>query len=160
LPRSQFLIPSNSGRAVLIFVGAILWGLLSGQFFMQAVTSLLSAIIYAAGFVASQVEKSLNAMGVAVALVQAAIFGALLFGGNWLSSQYIDYGSWNAVSITALVSCLFSLVYCAVQVPGKLLSARMMAWQLHFAEARIAVRRAARIAHAKKVRSQEKAPTS
>jgi hypothetical protein len=142
---------------VFILIGAIFWGLLAGQFFVQAVTSLRIAIICAAGFVASPVAKSLIAMQFAVALVQAAIFGALFVGGNTLSSRYIDYGSWNAVSITTLVTFIFSLVYAAIQVPGKLLLARMMNFQPYFAEASMAIPRNERIAYAKKVRSQEKA---
>jgi hypothetical protein len=61
------------------------------------------------------------------------------------------------VSITTLVTFLFSLVYRAVQVPGKLLLARMINWQPYFAEAAMVVPRNERIAYAKKVRSQEKA---
>jgi hypothetical protein len=142
---------------VFIFIGAIFWGLLAGQFFIQAVTSLLIAIISAAGFVASQVAKSLIAIAVRGRACPSGNFCALFVGGNTLSSRYVDYGSWNAVSITTLVTFIFSLVYGAVQVPGKLLLARMMNWQPYFAEASMAVPRNERIAYAKKVRSQEKA---
>jgi hypothetical protein len=136
--------------AMLIFVWAIIWGSLSAQFLMQTVTSFIIAIIYLSGLAFSKVVKSRNATGFAVSVVQVLLYGALFYGGNWLSSFYIDYGSWNATSIASLLSFFAMIVYGALQVPGKLLLARMAAWRPYFMEASMAVPAHERVAFARK----------
>lgn len=132
------------------FLVAVVWGSLSAQFLVQVVACLIISVVYLSGLLFSRVPKVLNAGGTAVSFVQAIIFAALFVGGNWLASDYIDYGSWNTDSIAGVVAFLFTIVYCGVQVPGKVLLARLCAWQPSFfylvniepAHARVAYARA------------------
>jgi hypothetical protein len=117
------------------FIAALIWGSLSGQFLVQAVTSLLIAFVCFSGLVFSQVSKSRTAIGTAVSFVQAIVFAALFFGGNWFASEYIEYATWNANSIASAVTFSLTIIYCAVQVPGKILLARLSTWKPYFAEA-------------------------
>jgi hypothetical protein len=83
-------LPHNHGggeanMAVLIFVGAIIWGSLSAQFLVQTVTSFIIAIIFLSGLAFSKVAKSFNATGFAVSVAQVLLYAALFYGGNWLS---------------------------------------------------------------------------
>jgi hypothetical protein len=105
---------------------------------VQTVTSLVVAIIYLSGLAFSKVAKSRNATGFAVSAVQVMVFAALFHAGNWLSANFIDYDTWNATSIAGLLSSV-TIVYCALQIPGKLLLARMTAWRPYFMEASMAV---------------------
>src|ERR1700730_16384433 len=102
--------------AALIFVGAIIWGALSAQFLVQAITSLVIAVIYLSGLVFSKVSKSLNAMASLVSIAQTLFFAALFYGGNWISSYFMDYDSWNWTAIVSLVSFLATIVDCGFQV--------------------------------------------
>jgi hypothetical protein len=141
--------------AVLIFIWSIVWGALSAQFLVQTVTSLIVAVIFFAGLAFSKVAKLLNAIAFATSAAQVVLFGVLFQGGNWLSSHVIDYGSWNATSVAGLLSFSATIVYCVLQVPGKLLLARMSAWRPYFAEASMAVPANERAAFARKCKADE-----
>jgi hypothetical protein len=114
------------------FIAAVIWGSLSAQFLVQVVTSLIISGVYLSGLLFSRVAKSFTAGGTVVSFIQAIVFAALFFGGNWLASDYIDYATWNADSIASLIAFLLTIVYCAVQVPGKILLARLSAWRPYF----------------------------
>jgi hypothetical protein len=133
----------------------IIWGALSAQFLVQTVTSLVVAIIYLSGLAFSKVAKSRNATGFAVSAAQVLVFAALFYAGNWLSANFIDYDAWNATSIAGLLSFTVTIVYCALQIPGKLLLARMTAWRPYFMEASMAVPANERIAFARKCRTEQ-----
>jgi hypothetical protein len=141
--------------AVLIFIWSIVWGALSAQFLVQAVASLIIALIFLAGLAFSKVAKSLNTIGFVTSAAQVLLFGALFQGGNWLSSYVIDYESWNATSIAGLLSFLVTVVYCISQVRGKLLLARMSAWRPYFMEASMVVPANERVAFARKYKVEE-----
>jgi hypothetical protein len=141
--------------AVLIFVWAVIWGSLSAQLLVQTVTSLIISAINLAGLTFSKVAKSHNAIAFAASVVQVLLFAVLFYAGNWLSSNYIDYGSWNATSIASLLSFLATIMYCAPQVPGKLLLARMAAWRPYFMEASMAVPANERVAFARKCKADD-----
>jgi hypothetical protein len=111
--------------SALTFIAGLIWGSVSAQFLVQTVTSLLNALVYLAGLASAKVPRAWNAMASGVALLQAIIFAALFFGGNWLASAYIDFASMNATSIASIVSFLLTLLYTARQVPGKILVARL-----------------------------------
>jgi hypothetical protein len=132
------------------FIAAVLWGSLSAQFLVQAVLSLITGFVYLSGLMFSRVSKSLNAIGTVVGFVQAAVFAALFLGGNWFASDYIDYGSWSTDSIASVVAFLLTIIYCAVQVPGKILLARLCAWKPYFAQAVNTQPASERIAFARK----------
>ena len=63
------------------------------------------------------------------------MFAVLLAGGFWLIYLYIPYPS-NADLIAALVAFVFYFAYCLVQVPDKILVARICAMRPFFAESR------------------------
>jgi hypothetical protein len=142
---------------IVIFIAAVIWGLLAAQFMVQAITSFVLAFVYLSGLMFSRVSKSLNATGILVSLVQAIVFLVLFFGGNGVTSKFIDYDSWNANSIASTVAVLLSLIYCGVQVPGKFLLARLSAWEPYFVQAANTFPPAQRIAYAKKYRSKSPA---
>jgi hypothetical protein len=119
----------------MLFIAALIWGSLSAQFLVQIVTSLIIVCVYLSGLLFSRVGKSLNAMGAFVGFLQAVIFSALFFGGAWFAIDYIDYTTWNADSIASVVAFLLTISYCVLQVPGKILLARLCAWEPHFVQA-------------------------
>jgi hypothetical protein len=132
---------------VLFFV-AVLWGAASAQFLVQTVTSLIICFIDLSGLVFSRVSKKFTAYGALVGLVQTVVFAALFLAGNWITSNYIDFVSLNANSIASLVAFLLSFIYCAKQVPGKILVARLSAWKPYFVQA--AMTQPDAVAYAKK----------
>jgi hypothetical protein len=134
----------------LLFLVALVWGSLSAQFFVQATTSLILSLICFSGLVFSRVSKALNAAGTFVSLIQALVFAGLFLGGNWIASNYIDYETWNVNCIAGLVAFLGTIVYCAAQVPGKVLLTRMTAWGPYFMEAANTVLARERVAFARK----------
>jgi hypothetical protein len=119
--------------SVSLFIGSIIWGTLAAQFLVQTLSSFTSACIYLYGLLFSQVKKRLNAIFFITSLTQAVVFAVLLAGGFWLIDLYIPYPS-NADLIAALVAFVFYFVNCLVQVPDKILVARMCAMQPFFAE--------------------------
>jgi hypothetical protein len=137
----------------LILIAGIVWGSLSAQFLVQTITSLIIASISLAGLAFSKVPKDMNAAGCIAALAQAAIFAVLFFGGNWFASGYIDFASWNAASIASLVAFVSTLIYCALQVPGKILLARLSAWAPFFVQAAMGRPRNERVSLAKEYRA-------
>jgi hypothetical protein len=118
----------------LIFIGGIIWGSLSAQFLVQTITSLIVTSICLAALAFSKVPKATNAVGGLVSLVQAIIFASLFFGGNWIAGDYIDFLSWNAVSVASNVSFLATIIYVGRQVPGKILLAKLSAWAPDFSQ--------------------------
>lgn len=124
-------------KAILSFIIAVIWGSLSAQFLVQVVTSLIIGFVYLVGAVLSKVSRAMNFTGALISIGQTLLFGVLLFGGTWMISEYvIDYDTWSAGAIASLLAFLGTSIYCARQVPGKLLLARMCAWVPNFMEAR------------------------
>lgn len=138
---------------VLSVIAGIVWGALSAQFLMQTITSLIVASIFLAGLAFSKVPKGMNVAGSIAALAQAAIFAVLFFGGNWFASVYIDFASWNAASIASFVAFVGASIYCALQIPDRVLLARLSAWAPFFAQAIMGRPRNERVALAKKYRA-------
>jgi hypothetical protein len=132
-------------------VVAVVWGLLAAQFFVQAFLCLVLTCLFLSGLLFSRVRKLNNATAALVSLVQVVLFALLFSFGCWLTSDYIGFDSWNANSIAFAVAFLFSMVYCGVQVPGKILLARMSAWIPYFAEAVNTQPAKERIAYARKI---------
>ncbi len=91
-----------------------------------------------------------NAIGLFVSIMQAAIFAGLFLFGNWFFGDYIDYFNWSGAMVAALIAFVLSFVYCGVQVPGKLLLAKMSAFRPYFSEAANALPRGERVAFARK----------
>jgi hypothetical protein len=76
----------------VIFILAIIWGSLSGQFLVQVMTSFVIAIINFLGIAFSKVSRAMTFAGAFAGLSQTILFGVLFFGGNWITSEYIiDY---------------------------------------------------------------------
>ena len=136
--------------AILIFVGAVIWGSLSAQFLVQAMLSFAIALICLAGIVFSKVSKTQNIIGALTSLVQSIIFGILFLGGNYLSSDYINYETWGAASIVSVISFLLTIVYCSSQIHGRIRLARLCSWVPYFFEASNRVPCNERVAFAKK----------
>jgi len=118
----------------MLFVAAVICASLSAQFLVQTISSFITGIIYLSALIFSRVSKSLNAIFTLTSMGMAVLFLVLFLGGNWFASNYIDYGSWNVNSIASVVAFLMTLAYCSLQVPGKILVARMSAWQPNFAQ--------------------------
>jgi hypothetical protein len=138
---------------VFIFILAIVWGSLSAQFLLQAIISLITSCICLFALPFSKVGKFINAGGALISLVQAIIFGALFFFGNWYSDDYINYSSHGASSIASVISFVVTIICIVPQFPGKILLARMSAWMPQFAEASNVMPRHDRVAYAKRVRA-------
>ena len=136
---------------VLIFILAIIWGSLSAQFLMQTVTSLILASVYLTGFAFSKVSRTVNGAGTAATLAQVIVFGALFLSGNWFASHYVDYSSFNTVSVASALSFVATIIYVAPRVPGKILLARMRAWVPWFSEASMHFPANERVEFARKV---------
>jgi hypothetical protein len=120
--------------SVLLFIASIVVGGLTAQFLVQTLSSFTSACIHLCGLLFSRVKRRLNAIFFITCLTQAVVFAVLLAGGFWLIYLYIPYPS-NADLIAALVAFVFYFAYCLVQVPDKILVARMCAMRPFFAEA-------------------------
>jgi hypothetical protein len=90
-----------------------------------------------------------------VSTLQVLLFAALFVGGNWLSSFFIECETWNATSIVSLLPFLAMLVYGGLQVSGRLLLARMSAWQPYFVEASMTMPPAERLAFARKCKAEQ-----
>ena len=135
----------------LIFVLAIVWGSLSSQFLVQTVTSLILAAVYLTGIAFSKVSRIVNCAGTLATLAQVIVFGALFLGGSWFASRYVDYSSFNTVSVASELSFMATIIYVAPRVPGKILLARMRAWVPSFGEASMYVPANERIEFARKV---------
>jgi hypothetical protein len=55
----------------------------------------------------------MNLAGILSGTMQLIIFGILLVGGNWLAGKYIiDYDTWNANSLAAMLFFMASMIYC------------------------------------------------
>jgi hypothetical protein len=80
------------------------------------------------------VKKRLNAIFFSTALTQAAVFAVLLVGGFWLIGWYVGQPVWDANWTAGLVAFVITFIYCAIQVPNKILAARMCAMKPFFAE--------------------------
>ena len=138
--------------AVVLFVAALVWGSLSAKFLMQTLVSLISAAISLTAIVFSEVSKVVNVTGTLIGLFQATLCGALLLGGSWIVSNYVQYDSWNAASIASLVAFLGTVIFVCPQIPGKLLLVKMCAWQPDFMEDSMRVPPGERVALARKYR--------
>jgi hypothetical protein len=64
---------------IFIFLVAVIWGSLSGQFVVQVVTSFVIAIIYLAGIPFSKVSRGMNFTGALVSVGQTIFFTVLFF---------------------------------------------------------------------------------
>ena len=115
--------------SLFLFIGSIIWGGLAAQFLVQAISTFISACIFLYGLLFSRVKKKLNAIFFSSALTQAAVFAVLLVG--WVG-LLVGYGNvnWTAGSVAFVVS----FIYWAIQVPNKILAARMCAMKPLFAE--------------------------
>jgi hypothetical protein len=99
------------------------------------------------------VPKAMNLAGTLSGMTQLIIFGILFVGGNWLTSRYIiDYETWNANSIAAMLSFVASMIYSVRQVPGKVLLTKMCIFTPGFMEAQMREPRNARTALAREWR--------
>ena len=97
----------------------------------------------------------MNVAGILSGTAQLVIFGILFTGGNWLTSKYIiDYDTWNANSVAAMLSFVASMIYCVRQVPGKVLLTKMCGFTPGFMEAQSREPRNMRIALARKWRAE------
>lgn len=138
---------------ILIFVIAVMWGSLSGQFLVQTMTFVILTGVYLSGIIFSRVSKGINFAGVIVGVSQSMMFGTLVVGGNWAAGYIVDYSTWNAASIASLAAFVLTIIYVLPQVPGKILLGKMCAWVPDFMEAQMHVPRNERVAFARKWRS-------
>jgi len=120
--------------SAFLLIGLIVWGALAAQFLVQTISSFVCACIYLYGLLFSRVKKRLNAIFFATALTQALVFALLFAGGFLLVALFVEPPAWNAHWIAGLVAFAISFIYCAMQVPDKILAARMCAMKPIFAE--------------------------
>jgi hypothetical protein len=139
---------------ILIFIGALVWGSLSGQFLVQIVGAFMGMCQHVAAFFFSRVNKRVNAMGFVTTFSMVIGFGVVFIGGNWIASGFIDYGNWNAASVLSMIAFLGTIVYCSLQVPGKILLTNECAWSPYFFEAANAMPSNQRVAFARKHRKE------
>jgi len=118
--------------STFVFIGSIFWGLLAAQFLVQAILSFAVACVYLYAIFFSRVKKQITVAGFTTSLAQAMLFGVLFIGGFWLFTAYVRPDvNWTA----CVVAFSFSFVYCVVQMPDKILVARLCAMKPPFAEA-------------------------
>src|ERR1700730_11475985 len=99
-------------KQILSFIIAVIWGSLSSQFLVQVVSSLVIGFVYLVGAVLSTVSRAMNFTGALISIGQTLLFGVLLFGGNWIISEYvIDYDTWSAGTIASLLAFLGTSIY-------------------------------------------------
>jgi uncharacterized protein YebE (UPF0316 family) len=139
---------------VLGYICAILWGGFAAQFLVQSVTSFLNGLIALSGLIGSKVDRVMNATGVVVGFGMGIVFAALLYAGHALFRRYVGYITWDGRSIALAVAFGFSLIYCVVQIPGKLILAWVTAWVPNFAELSRSVPAAQRVDYAWKTWSE------
>jgi len=120
--------------SVFLFVVPIIWGSLAALFFVQTISSFACACIYLYGLLFSRVKRRLNGSFLGTTLIEAALFAIVLITGFWLVVLFIEPPAWDANWIAGLVAFTISFVYCALQVPDKILAARMCAMKPFFAE--------------------------
>jgi hypothetical protein len=116
------------------FIISLVWGSLAAQFFVQTISSFITACIYLYGLLFSRVKRRLNAIFFSTALTQAVVFAALFVGGFWLVDLFIDHPVSDTNWIAGFVGFVVTFVYCLVQVPDKIFAARMYAMKPFFAE--------------------------
>ena len=115
--------------SIYLFIGSMVWGALAAQFLVQAISSFISACIFLCGLLFSRVKKKLNAIFFSSALTRAVVFAVLLAG--WVG-LLVGFGNVNWVA--GSVAFVVSFIYSAIQVPNKILAARMCAMKPIFAE--------------------------
>lgn len=136
---------------LVTFIGAVIWGAFSAQLLVQTIFSFCSAWLCLIALPFSRVKKEHNAAGAVAYLAQSFLFGIVFVAGSWISSNFVDYESWNVNSIAGLVVFLGSIICMLPQMPGKILLARRCAWEPSFMEAVNCQPRSERVAFAKKV---------
>lgn len=140
---------------VLLLIGAIVWGSLSAQFLVQAIVSSIATAIALSGLLFSRVSKTLNFGAALASFGRTLLFGLLFIGGNWCASHYIDLRSWDAITIASVLSFIGTVVYCVPQIPGKVLLAKMCAWQPYFLERSNVLPKGERVTFARKVQANK-----
>jgi hypothetical protein len=104
--------------AVFRFIASIVWEMLSAQFSLQAIVSLITGTISFVALPFSQLGKVFNLAGFWWGLGNACCF-VLFGGGNRMASHFIDYETWNAASIAEAVTFFISFIAMLPQIPGK-----------------------------------------
>ena len=133
---SRYTTPLAGYRSMLAlyFIGAIIWGSLAAQFFVQTLTSLSIAIVYLYGLLCSAVKRKITATGFAAAVAQASLFGALFVGGFFLIAEYFQPSGWTINMSAGFVAFVLTFVYCFIQVPDRILVAKLTSTVPYFAE--------------------------
>jgi len=119
--------------SVFLFIVLIISGALAALFLVQTISSFACACIYLYGLLFSRVKRRLNGSFLGTTLIEAALFAIVLITGFLLVVLFIE-PAWDANWIAGLVAFIISFVYCALQVPDKILAARMCAMKPFFAE--------------------------
>ena len=130
LCRSRGIVPMSA----LYFIGAIVWGSLAAQFLVQTITSLSIAAISLYGLLFARVKKEITAAGFAAALAQTLMFAGLFGGGFALIAIYFHPLGWTANMIAGFIAFVLTFIYCFIQVPDKILVAKLISTVPYFAE--------------------------
>jgi MFS family permease len=121
--------------AVIFFIGSIIWGAIAAQLLVQVISSFVTAAIFLYGLAFSSVRRKLNAIFFASALTQTVFFAGLFAGGFVLIGLFAHPDSrWNANYTAGFVGFVITFIYCFIQVPDKILLARLCAMMPRFAE--------------------------
>jgi uncharacterized membrane protein len=121
--------------AAIFFIGSVIWGSLAAQFFVQVISSFVTAAIFLYGLAFSRVKRKLNATFFASAFTQTVFFAGLFVGGFVLIGLLVHPDvSRKANFIAGTVAFVITLIYCFIQAPDKILVARLCAMTPRFAE--------------------------
>jgi hypothetical protein len=118
----------------LYFIGSIIWGSLAAQFLVQTIASLSIAAVYLYGLLFSLVKKEITSAGFAAAIAQALLFAALFVGGFVLVAIYFRPSEWSAATIAGFIAFVLTFAYCFIQVPDRIVVAKLISTVPYFAE--------------------------
>jgi len=94
--------------------------MISTQFFLQSWLALINFAINVVGIFKGQVERKVNFIGMGVALVQMALFSALLRGGQYLLAEVLGFGYTTSENVVYWIFAVASILYMAPQFPAKI----------------------------------------
>jgi hypothetical protein len=139
--------------SILIFIVAIFWGLVAGQFLIQIIASTIGLLIFLFALAFSRVSRKLNLIGFSAMFAQLILFSFLFAGGNWLSACVINYAQPTAASTASVGAFLMTMLYCGSRLPGRCLLNRLCAWQPGFFETQRDLATQDRVAFARNFRA-------
>src|SRR5665213_3549269 len=103
-----------------LLIVAPVWGMISGQLFLQCVLSVINFIIAAVGLLKRKVPLDMIAAALVASFFSAVPFAALLIFGIFLMSNYTSFGKGVGQPLIFWLFFVFSLWFMAEQFISKI----------------------------------------